>query len=254
MPRINAERLLGDLRTLREFGAASDHPRGVIRVTYSDADMAARTWLASKFEAAGLDATIDGVGNVFGRSRQQGRAMLLGSHTDTQPRGGWLDGAMGVIYGLEVARCLREDPATSHLAVDVISFADEEGTYLGMIGSRSFCGVLDETEIATAVGNAGATGSEPLPAALERAGVAGRALARYEPGRYVGFLEAHIEQGPYLEKGGNSIGVVTGIVGIRGATLRCEGEQVRATVRVWQQGLAAGPGGGGGGCWCGQSV
>ena len=55
----------------------------------------------------------------------------MGSHTDTQPRGGWLDGVMGVIYGLEVARALAEDPDTAHLAVDVASWADEEGHWGG---------------------------------------------------------------------------------------------------------------------------
>ena len=61
----------------------------------------------------------------------------MGSHTDTQPRGGWLDGVMGVIYGLEVARALAEDPETAHLAVDVASWADEEGHWGQMIGSKS---------------------------------------------------------------------------------------------------------------------
>ena len=106
--------------------------------------MAARWWLKVKFEQAGLLATIDGVGNVIGRSPNPGPALLLGSHSDTQPRGGWLDGAMGVVYALEAARALAEDPSTAHLAVDIASWTDEEGTYLGMVGCKSFCGLLDE--------------------------------------------------------------------------------------------------------------
>eukprot|EP00937_MAST-01D_sp_MAST-1D-sp2_P006683 g6683.t1 len=234
MPEINAERLLADLRELRTFGAAPNHPLGVIRPSYSEADMAAREWLCDKLRQAGLDAEIDGVGNVLGRSRRPGRAVLLGSHTDTQPNGGWLDGAMGVVYALEVARALAQDPATAALPVDVASFVDEEATYMGFLGSRSFCGELDEAAAAAAVGNAGATGSEPLPDALRRAGLAGRPRLRLGSakqglrGRYAAFLEAHIEQGPALERAGLHVGVVTGIVGLRGAVLSLEGEQNHA--------------------------
>ena len=90
---------------------------------------------------------IDGVGTVLGRSPKAGPRMLIGSHSDTQPRGGWLDGVMGVIYGLEVARALGEDPETAHLAVDVASWADEEGHWGQMTGSRSFVGMLSEADI-----------------------------------------------------------------------------------------------------------
>ncbi|MBT5664694.1 MAG: Zn-dependent hydrolase, partial [Rhodospirillaceae bacterium] len=110
MPKINAERLLKDLRDLRAFGAVEN---GVVRPAFSDTDMESRRWLAERFADAGLDATMDGVGNVLGRSRKPGPALIIGSHSDTQPRGGWLDGALGVIYGLEAARACAEDPATA---------------------------------------------------------------------------------------------------------------------------------------------
>jgi len=101
MPRIVPERLLADLRTLRSIGAQGI---GVVRPAFSVKDMEARRRLAAQCEEAGLEATIDGVGNVLGRSRMAGRALLVGSHSDTQPTGGWLDGALGVVYALEVAR------------------------------------------------------------------------------------------------------------------------------------------------------
>ena len=88
-------------------------------------------------QEAGLDARIDGVANVIGRSANPGKALLLGSHSDTQPTGGWLDGALGVMYGIEVAQALHENPATRHLAIDVASWADEESHYLGMMGSTT---------------------------------------------------------------------------------------------------------------------
>ena len=132
MPRVNGQRLLGDLRRLRAFGATGT---GVVRLALSPVDLAAREWLAGRMNEAGLEAAIDGVGTVYGRARQSGRALLIGSHTDTQPSGGWLDGAYGVICGLEIARALREDPATSDLAIDVASWMDEEGTYAGYLAA-----------------------------------------------------------------------------------------------------------------------
>jgi N-carbamoyl-L-amino-acid hydrolase len=115
MPTINPERLLETLQTLRTFGATAS---GVVRPSFSAADMAARHWLCEQMTAAGLDARIDGVGNVIGCSRQRGKALLVGSHSDTQPRGGWLDGALGVGYGIEIVRAFAEDVATQHVPVD----------------------------------------------------------------------------------------------------------------------------------------
>ena len=227
MPAVNAERLLADLRTLRTFGAATTHPLGVVRPSYSEADMASRLWLKERFEEAGLETVIDGVGVVFGRSRNPGPALLLGSHSDTQPRGGWLDGAMGVVYALECARALAEDPRTAHLAIDIASWTDEEGTYLGMVGCKSFCGLLgdDEIEAAAAAGVEAEDGSwvvpsgHPLTEALEAADLKDKPVVKMEEGRYAGYFEAHIEQGPWLEQEGKRIGVVTGCVGIDGVTI-----------------------------------
>ena len=119
MPGIDPDRLLADLRFLRGIGARC---RGVVRPAFSAADMEARRWLKKRFEEAGLESTIDGVGNVLGRSRHPGKALLVGSHSDTQPTGGWLDGALGVIYGLEVVRALAADSAARALAVDTVSY------------------------------------------------------------------------------------------------------------------------------------
>ena len=137
MPNINPDRLLSDLRELRQFGACGN---GVVRQSLSPIDIASRRWLVQKLKEAGLEASIDGIGTVFGRSRAGGKALLIGSHTDTQPTGGWLDGAMGVIYGLEIARAFGETPQTRDLAVDVASWIDEEGTFASFVGSRSFVG------------------------------------------------------------------------------------------------------------------
>ena len=221
MPLINPERLLEALKTLRTFGAVGP---GVVRPSFSPADMAARRWLCARMGEAGLETCIDSVGNVIGRSRNRGKALLVGSHSDTQPTGGWLDGALGVIYGLEIVRAFAEDPSTRGLAVDAVAWIDEEGTYLGCLGSRSFCGVLTQEDIAAATNAAG----QRLSDAMSAAGLMGVPPVRLDPQRYVGYLEAHIEQGPYLEEQGNKIGVVTSIVGIRGCRIHFRGQQNHA--------------------------
>ena len=221
MPNIDAQRLIGDLKTLRGFGATGT---GVVRPSLSPVDMDARRWLVELMTEAGLDAAIDGVGTVFGRSRNPGKALVIGSHTDTQPRGGWLDGAMGVIYAVEIARAFADDPAMRDLAVDCASWIDEEGTYCGMLGSRSFCGMLEADAIATSANREG----HRLADAITEAGLDGRPLARLEPDRHVAYLEAHIEQGAILEDAAKRIGVVTGIVGNRGYDVTFTGQQNHA--------------------------
>ena len=217
---IDGERLLADLKRLREFGACGT---GVVRTSLSPVDLESRRWLCRRLEGAGLDARIDGAGNVVGRSRNPGKAVIVGSHSDTQPTGGWLDGAMGVIYGLEVARALSEAPATKDRAVDVASWLDEEGRFYGCFGSFSF---VDEAP-AHALDAADGTGLT-LRDALRGAGLEGAAPERLDLERHVAYLEAHIEQGPYLEEEGNRIGVVTSIVGSRNFTVEFEGEQNHA--------------------------
>jgi len=212
---VDAARLLADLKRLREFGAFKT---GVHRPTYSEADIAARRWLRDRMVEAGLDATIDGIGNVFGRSRTPGPCLLSGSHLESQNEAGWLDGAMGVIYGLEAARSLGG-------GVDVVAWADEEGHYGSFLGSRSYIGELSETGL-----DAGRNkyDSTPLRDALRRCGLEGVPRVRFEPGRYTGYLEAHIEQADDLEARGLKLGVVTSIVGIRQFRIRFEGTQNHA--------------------------
>ena len=215
--QINPERLVGDLRKLAEFGKVGT---GVHRLAFSQEDIDARNWLCRRMAEAGLDAAVDGVGNVFGRSPVAGPCVLIGSHVDSVPNGGWLDGALGVIYGLEIARATLDSANGSAGAVDVIAFQDEEGTYLPLLGSRSFCAELDEAEIDAAHNPAGG----PLRDALNAGDFTAKARARIDNDRYRAYLEAHIEQGPKLEAAGQRIGVVSAIVGIRRYRIDVAGE------------------------------
>jgi N-carbamoyl-L-amino-acid hydrolase len=216
MLRINGERLIADLRTLASFGKAG---LGVDRVALSPEDIEARRWLCGRLREAGLDARMDRVGNVIGEYPMVQKSVLIGSHTDTVPRGGWLDGALGVIYGLEIARSQRESGGTRSAGVDVISFEDEEGTYLPCLGSRSFCGTVTDSEIGAAKSKHDATLASALSIVQNEV-----PPLRLNPARHLAYLEAHIEQGPRLEAAGRRVGIVTGIAGIRRFRVTAHGQ------------------------------
>ncbi|KAA2212783.1 Zn-dependent hydrolase [Teichococcus oryzae] len=215
MPEIDTGRFLSDLHELRRIGAFRT---GVHRPTYSPQDMESRRWLMRKMEEAGLEASIDGIGNVFGRHRGEGPHLLAGSHIESQNEAGWLDGALGVVSALALAR--------AGLPVDVCAFADEEGHFEGgFLGSRSIIGELPEEEIDRSRNR---TDGTPLRDALREAGLAGLPRLQVDPARYKGFLEMHIEQGTQLEQAGLQIGVVTGIVAIWQWRLLVTGQQDHA--------------------------
>ncbi|RVV98193.1 Zn-dependent hydrolase [Mesobaculum littorinae] len=221
MISVDPDRFLADLHRLQSFGAANPglgSGKGVVRPAYSDPDIAARRWLAGRMEEAGLAPWFDPVGNLFGLADAE-RGMLLGSHSDTQPEGGWLDGALGVIAGLEIARAAR---AAGRQDLSVVSFQDEEGRFGVTTGSAIWSGQLPLNEADSLTSPDG----ESFAAARQRmADLAGDWIA---PGRFAGFLEMHIEQGPWLDRAGEAVGVVEAIVGIRDMTITFKGQQNHA--------------------------
>ena len=212
---IDTERFLRDLDELREIGR---YRTGVHRPTYSPQDMESRRWLMARMEECGLEPAMDGIGNVLGRHRGPGPHLLVGSHIETQNHAGWLDGALGVVSGLALAR--------AGLAVDVVAFADEEGHFEGgFLGSRSAIGALTEEEVDRSRSRNDGT---PLRDALDAAGLGGLPRMTLDSGRYRGFLEMHIEQGTQLEGAEERVGVVTGIVAIWQWRITVEGQQDHA--------------------------
>ncbi len=215
MPPVDTAAFLRDLHDLRQIGAFRT---GVHRPTYSPHDMEARRWLVAELEACRLDAAIDGVGNVEGRHRGDGPHLLVGSHIESQNEAGWLDGALGVVAGVALAR--------AGLPVDVCAFADEENHFsVGYPGSRSMIGTLAEEEIDRARDR---TDGTPMRDALRAAGLEGLPRRQLEPGRHKGYFEMHIEQCTQLENAGLQIGVVTGIVAIWSWRIVVEGQQDHA--------------------------
>ena len=221
MPAIDPKRLLGDLYHLRSIGT---YKTGVHRPTLSPEDMQTRHWLADRLREMDYDVTIDGIANVIGRSPSRGDLILAGSHLETQNRAGWLDGALGVIYALEAARAIREAHGDK-VGVDVIAFADEEGHFGDLLGSRSFTGELEDSEIDAAHDH---TDGVAMRDKLKTAGLEGVARETLETGRHKAFFEAHIEQGDWLEAHDLKIGIVTSIVAIWQFRITFEGVQNHA--------------------------
>jgi len=214
--QINPDRFLADLHKLRSFGAAGVG-KGVVRPAYSDADVAARDWLADQMRDAGLRVEMDQMGNLFGLA--DGPSLLMGSHSDSQPEGGWLDGALGVIAALEVARAAAE---ASGPAISVVSFQDEEGRFGVTTGSAVWGGHLDQAAADALTDHAGVTLGDA------RQAVAHLVTGEVSPDLFTGFVELHIEQGPTLDTSGEQIGVVTDIVGIRDMKIAFDGQQNHA--------------------------
>ena len=172
---LDTARFLADLNELRQIGA---YKTGVHRPTYSPDDMRSRQWLMNSMTEIGLKPEIDGIGNVIGRHTGPGPHLLAGSHIETQNYAGWLDGALGVVAALALAR--------AGLPVDVVAFADEEGHFEGgFLGSRSAAGDLTEAQIDASRSRNDGT---PLRDALATAGLEGKPRIVLDPSRYKGFF------------------------------------------------------------------
>jgi N-carbamoyl-L-amino-acid hydrolase len=183
--------------------------------------------LLEEMAAAGLTTWIDGAGNVFGAVGAEAfstdhPAVVTGSHIDTVPEGGPLDGALGVIAGLECLNTVVESGTTPRRPLVVAAWSDEEGRYGSLFGSRAFCGLLDTSKIH----DMAAVDGEKLVDVMRTAGFDPDRIpeAKTPPGAIAAYLELHIEQGPRLEEASIDIGVVEAIVGVRRTRLVFHGQ------------------------------
>src|SRR5262249_9150004 len=175
------------LNALRAIGA---YKTGVHKPTFSEPHARSLEWLAQKLPDAGLTAAVDGIGNVLGTSTKAGAKLLAGSHLESQNQPRWLHGPLRVVNSLEAARVLNPDPNVNG-AVEVASWCDEEGHFGHFLGSRSFAGTVSEADIDAARDR---NSDRTMREALAAVGLAGRPRLRAVRGRYIGYLEAHIEQ------------------------------------------------------------
>ena len=217
--RTDHERLWSRLMAMAEVGATP--AGGSNRQALSDDDKAGRDLFIGWAERAGCSIELDAVGNLFARRPGADPAaapVVLGSHLDTQPTGGRFDGVYGVLGGLEVVEALNDHGVRTRAPVEVAVWTNEEGSRfaVSMMGSAVWAGVLPLDEVRALTDRSGISiGDE-----LDRLGWAGAAPFA-KPLR--AYLELHIEQGPILEASGSSIGVVTGVQGIRWFTVTLEG-------------------------------
>ena len=210
---VDFPRLQRDVESLALIGQdPGDH--GIHRPAFSDAFEEAQCWLEARAAEAGLSVRRDGANNVILRhdNHRNQRAVMCGSHLDSIPGGGPLDGALGVVAGLEALRRVKELDLPLRCALECVAFTDEEGRFGAMFGSQAMSGRLSAESIASARDLSGvnlvdvmrARGLEPV-----------RALQAARPREAVrAFVELHIEQGPLLEQAAIPVGVVEDIVGL----------------------------------------
>jgi beta-ureidopropionase / N-carbamoyl-L-amino-acid hydrolase len=225
MIAIDAARLSRRLSELARFGALPGG--GVTRHCWGVAYEDARRWLIGEMKAAGLTTWVDGAGNVFGatgvdRVSKERPIVLTGSHIDTVPEGGTLDGALGVMAGLECLHAIVETKTATKRPLAVAAWSDEEGRYGSLFGSRAFCGKLEGVKI----DDMAAVDGEKLVDVMRRAGFDPARVpeAKAPAGSVAAYVELHIEQGPRLEETGIDIGVVQAIVGVRRSRLIFHGQ------------------------------
>ena len=209
---VNIERIIRRLEELSQFNATPGPGEGITRASFTAEDRQARQWFVNEAEGIGLVTRVDGAGNIFARlERGTGPTLLCGSHLDTVPHGGKLDGALGVVAALEVAQILSTAQGLKH-PFEVVVWADEEGARFstGLFGSRAAIGQLPPDELVTARDHSGIL----LKDALHGFAVGDISSAVLKPEDYRGYFEIHIEQGARLIDEGFQVGIVEGIVGI----------------------------------------
>jgi len=219
----SSARVIADLEELAKL--TSDE-RGAQRVAWGPMWRKTREWFTAKLAELGITPERDGAGNLWATLRgTSSNSLVIGSHLDSVPGGGWLDGCLGVLAGLEVLRLHAQTrPA---LTIHLVDWADEEGARFGrsLTGSAASAGALDaHGELAHLVDRAGVK----LPDALAENGITldGMATARayFDKLEAVAYLELHIEQGPVLEEIKKPVGVVLGTMGVERYNLKFVGQ------------------------------
>ena len=224
---VDLRRVISDLQELRAL-TADDF--GAQRLAWSPVWLKARAWFQSKLEALAVEHHYDAAGNSWTTLRGDSeQALVLGSHLDSVPNGGWLDGCLGVLAGFEVLRCLSEDfHGRPPVTIRLVDWADEEGARFGrsLFGSSAFAGThtIDVDRVRTdrdglrledALRNCGVDINRVGDAGAERRNVAA-------------YLELHIEQGPVLENMQLPLGVVLGTKGVERHAIIFHGQEAHS--------------------------
>jgi hydantoinase/carbamoylase family amidase len=223
---VNPRRTVDELKELRALTGDAD---GAQRVAWTETWAKARAWLRAK-EAAipGVVITTDAAGNTwFTLPGKSADALVIGGHMDSVPNGGWLDGCLNVMAGLEVLRRIASE-GTPDVTVRLVDWADEEGARFGrsLFGSSAASGTMNPDDLRNLRDKDGIS----LPEAIGMFDVALETAldARVELSNAKAYLELHIEQGPVLESMGLGLGVVIGTFGVERHAIRFIGQAAHA--------------------------
>jgi hydantoinase/carbamoylase family amidase len=224
---LNPKRTVAELKELRRLTADED---GAQRVAFTPPWVAARAWLLAKLKALPVETHVDEAGNLWSTLRGASeKALLIGGHLDSVPNGGWLDGCLGVLAGVEILRRIaaRHD-GKPPVTVRLVDWADEEGARFGrsLFGSSACSGTLDLDEARGLQDQDGVR----LPDALRGVGVDFERVK--ECGRErkdaAAYIELHIEQGPVLLDLDLPLGVVLGTYGVERHAITFHGQAAQA--------------------------
>jgi beta-ureidopropionase / N-carbamoyl-L-amino-acid hydrolase len=220
------QRVVNDLKELRALTATET---GSLRLAWTDDWVKAREWFATTFDGVPVTQNIDAAGNLWvtlqGASNDR---VVLGSHLDSVPNGGWLDGALGVLAGAEILRSLHRDGVDLPVSVSVVDWADEEGARFGrsLFGSGAVGGTLEIEAVRGLKDRSGATLEDTVRAHgvnLETVLTAGDILPSIKAS-----AELHIEQGPVLEAKGLRLAALHGILGVERRLVKLQGQAAHA--------------------------
>lgn len=228
MAHVRRERLVTMQRRLASFGALDSG--GIAREALSQPDIEARQWLRTLVAGERYSWLIDDAANLF--LRRAGTSpdlppVMTGSHIDTQPVGGWLDGAYGIIAGMETMLALDDAGIETRRPIEVAIWTNEEGSRFspGAMGSSAFADPSLLPAYLPVRDRDGCSFEQARDETLRAASHATRVALRR---RVHAYLEAHIEQGPVMEAGGHTLGVVTGIQGVRWFEITVHGRSAHA--------------------------
>jgi N-carbamoyl-L-amino-acid hydrolase len=225
-PAIDAGRVVADLR---ELDRRTGGPDGARRVAWTETWVEARSFLAELLGELGLEPERDAAGNLWAFLRgEREQALAAGSHVDSVPGGGWLDGALGVMAGLGVLRAWSEAGGAPPRTLALVDWADEEGARFGrsLLGSSAFSGTLDPDAVRELRDSEGIAIADALATCeidLDRMPNASRGRDRV-----AAYLELHIEQGPVLEAEGLGAAAVSGCAGVERHRFRIRGQASHA--------------------------
>lgn len=225
MVNVDTDRFRQSFEEYSQIGATDNG--GLHRLTLSEADKEARDKFVADLEDLGLEVRIDRIGNIFGRREgtdPDAAPVLIGSHLDSQPYGGRFDGQLGILAALETLRVLEDKDIQTTRPIEIVDWTNEEGARFpnALLGSSVFTGTTDlesaleltdaeGTSVAEALGAIGYDGNHPVESFDIHA-----------------HIELHIEQGPYLEEHGKTLGIVEGVYGISWLRATISGESDHA--------------------------